>query len=135
MNRLHPELIALCATFISPTDPRSIVPMTHVCRYWGKAITSSPRNWASIGSGWKRLVPLCLDRAGVVPPTVNIVVSDIKGDEIFLQALLPHVPRTSHLSLSGYSSAETVTDDLPGFSASPILGLTSLELEQTEEPT
>ena len=134
VNRLFPEIIALCATFVSPTDPRPIISLTHVCRYWRKAITSSPRNWASIGNGWKRLAPLCLERSGVVPLTVNITVSAIKGDKDFLQALLPHTSRISHLSLTGYPSIEEVADDLPDFFASPILNLTSLELEQTGEP-
>jgi len=131
VNRLPPEVIALCATSVSPTDPRPIVSLTHVCRYWRYAITSNPRNWSSIGSGWKRLAPLCLERAGVVPLTVNITVSAIKGDRVFLQTLLPHVSKISHLSLTGYPSVEKVADDLPNFFASPILNLTSLELEQT----
>ena len=135
VNRLPPELIALCATFVSPTDPRPVTTLTHVCRYWRKAITSSPSNWSSICSGWKRLVPLCLERAGVVPLAVNITVSDIKVDGDFLQALLPHVSRISHLSLTGYSSIENVADDLPGFFTLPMHSLTSLELEQTDEPT
>ena len=135
MNRLPPEVIALCATFVSPTDPRPTIPLTHVCRYWRKAIISSPRNWASMDSGWKRLVPLCLERAGAVPLTVNITVSDIKGDKNFLRAPLPHIPRISHLSLAGYSSIEGVARDLPGFFATPMFSPTSLELEQIEEPS
>ena len=135
VNRLFPEIIALCATFVSDADPKPVVSLTHVCRYWRRAITSNPGNWASIGSGWKRLVPLCLERAGAVPLTVDISVSDIDGDEEFLQALLHHTSRISHLSLTGYSSIEKLADDLPGFFTSPMSNLTSLELEQTEEPT
>ena len=69
----------------------------------------------------------------MVPLTVKITVSAIKGDQFFLRALLPHVSKISHLSLTGYSSIEKVADDLPNFFASPILNLTSLELEQTGE--
>ena len=131
MNRLPPELIALCATFVSCTDPRPIVTLTHVCRYWYRSITSGQRNWASIGSGWKRLVPLCLERAGSVPLTVKISAPDIARDEGFLQALIPHVSRISDLSLTGYSSMKNAEDKLPGF-FSPMPNLTSLELGQTE---
>ena len=134
LNRFPPEAIALCATFVSPTDPRPIIPLTHVCRYWRNAITSSHKNWASIDSGRKGLVPLCLERAGVVPLTVDITVSDIKEDENFLQALLPHTSRINHLSLTGYSSIEDVARDLPDFFVTPMFNPTSLELEQTEEP-
>ena len=88
-----------------------------------------------MGSGWKRLVPLCLERAGAVPLIVNITVSDVGRNEMFLQALLPHVYRISHLSLTGYPSIEGVADDLPGFFAFPIPNLTSLKLEQATQPT
>jgi len=134
VNRLFPEIIALCAAFVSDADPWPIVSLTHVCRYWRRAIISDPRNWASIGSRWKRLVSLCLERAGAVPLTVNISVSDINGDKDFLQALLPHTSKISHLSLTGYSSIERAANDLPGFFASPMSNLIFLELEQTEQP-
>jgi len=80
------------------------------------------------------LVPLCLERAGVVPLIVSITVSDVGRDVVFLHALLPHVSRISRLSLKGYSSIEGVADDLPGFFAFTIPNLTSLELEQTTQP-
>ena len=135
VNRLHPEVIALCATFVSDTDsPKPIIPLTHVCRYWRRAIASSPRNWTSIGSGWKRLAPLCLERSAAVPLSVKISASDIQGDEGFLQALVPHTSRIFDLSLTGYPSIESVANDLPGFFASPIGPLTSLELKQTDQP-
>ena len=67
--------------------------------------------------------------------TVNITVSDIKGDKNFLLALLPHISRASHLSLAGHSSIEGVARDLPGFFATSMFSPTSLELEQTEEPS
>ena len=134
VNRLHPEVIALCAAFVSDTDPKPVIPLTHVCRYWRRAVVSSPRNWASVGSGWKRLAPLCVMRSAAVPLSVKISVSDIKGDEGFLRTLIPHVSRISGLSLTGYSSMQSVADDLPGFFTSPMPSLTSLELEQTDQP-
>ena len=84
--------------------------------------------------GWANLVPLCLGRAGALPLVVDIVVSDSKTNKDFLDALIPHVPRIGSLRLTGYSSIETIADDLPGFFASPMLGLTSLELQQTAGP-
>jgi hypothetical protein len=57
-----------------------------------------------------------------------------RGDEAFLDALLPHVPSIGSLRITGHSSIETVADELPGFFGVPILGLTSLELQQTAEP-
>ena len=134
MNRLPPEVITLCATFVSNTDPRPIVSLTHVCRYWRKAITSSPRNWASIGSDWKRLVHSCLERAGEVPLTVNIKISDVRGDEIFLKAILPHTSRIAHLSLTRYRSIEAVANVIPTLFISAMHNLISLELQQSSKP-
>lgn len=135
VHRLPPEVIALCATFASHADPRPIVSLTHVCRYWREAIISNPGNWTSISSGWKRLIPLCLERAGAVPLTVKITASDIKGHQNFHEALPTHVSRISHLSLTGYSSIEDLADDLPGFFALTLPNLTSLELERAKRPT
>ena len=134
VNCLPPEVLTSCTTFVSDADPRPIVSLTHVCRYWRRSISSNPRSWASISTGWKRLAPLCLERAGAVPLAVDITVSDIRGDEDFLGSLLPQTSRVAHLSLTGYLSIEAVADDLPGLFASPIPNLTSLELRQIAEP-
>ena len=134
VNRHPPEVLALCATFVSSADPGPIVALTHVCRYWRRAISSNPTSWASISPGWKRLVPLCLERAGAVPLAVDITVPAIKDDEDFLKLLLPHTSRIGSLRLVGFASTETMTDDLPGFFSSPMPNLTSLELQQTTEP-
>jgi hypothetical protein len=134
INRLPPEVLASCATFVSDADPRPIVPLTHVCRYWRESVTSNPRSWASISTGWKELTPLCLERAGAIPLAVDLTVPDVEEDGAFLNGLLPHVSRIGSLRLTGHSSVETVKDELPGFFASPMLELTSLELQQTEEP-
>ena len=133
-NRLPPEVLASCAAFVSDTDPRLIVPLTHVCRYWRRTISSNPRSWASIATAWKRLTPLCLERAGAVPLAVDITISDIKSDENFLKSLLPHTSKISHLRLAGYPRIEAVADNLPGFFDSPMLDLTFLELQQDVEP-
>jgi len=87
-----------------------------------------------IGSGWKPLVPLYLERSATVPLSVKISVSDVEEDEDFLQALVPHASRISDLSLTGYPTIESVADDLPGLFTSPMPALTSLELEQTDQP-
>ena len=135
MNRLPPEIIALCVAFVPRTDPRPVVSLTHVCRYWRGAIISSPGNWSSINSRWKRLVPLCLERSGATPLITNIKISHIQDDDDVLQALLPRVSRTSHLALTGFSSVKDVANILPGLFASPMPNLASLALEQNEDST
>ena len=84
------------------------------------------------------MAPLCLERAGTVPLDVDItvsdVVSDVKGDGDFLEPLLPHISKVYRLRLIGYSSIEVVANDLPGFFASPMPDLSTLELQQDVEP-
>ena len=135
VNQLPPEILTSCATFVSDTDPRPIISLTHVCRYWRTSIISSPRNWTSIALGWKRLIPLCLERARAVPLAVDITVSDTKSGEDFLKPLLSQTSRIGCIRLTEYSFIEAVADDLPGFFDSPMPNLTSLELQQTTEPT
>lgn len=135
VNRLPPQILASCAALVSGADPRPIISLTHVCRYWRKSITSSQRNWASIATAWKRLAPLCLERAGTTTLAVDLSVPEVKGDFDFLVPLFSHVPRIARLSLTGYPSVETVADVLPGFLGTPMPSLTSLELQQIEEPT
>ena len=91
-------------------------------------------SWASIATRWKRLVPLCLERAGAVPLAIDITISDVKSNEDFLKPFLAHTSRICRLRLVGYASTDTITDELPGFFNSPMLNLTSLELQQTTEP-
>ena len=134
MNRLPPEILATCATFVFETDPRPIVSLTHVCRYWRRSVSFNPRCWASIAIGWMRLAPLCLQRAGAVPLAVHITVPGIEGDPGFLKTLLPHVARVAHLSLRGYTSNETMANDLPSLFTSPMLDLTRLDFQQAGEP-
>ena len=134
-NRLPPEVLASCAGFVSDADPRPIIPLTHVCRYWRSSISFNPRNWASISTEWKRLAPLCLKRAGALPLAIDIIVSDIKRDGDFLKLLTPKTSRIYSLRLTGYSSIEAVAGTLPGFFDPPMANLTSLELQQTTEPT
>ena len=83
---------------------------------------------------WRRLVPLCLERSGAVPLTVDITISDIGSGEDFLESLLPNVPRVNSLRLTGYQTLEAVAQDLPGFFDSQILNLVSLELRQSVAP-
>ena len=135
VNRLPPEIIALCASFVPCTNPKPIVSLTHICRHWRGAIISSTSNWTLIGTKWARLAPLCLERAGVAPLTVTISTPGVRERDLadFLRALFPHTTRISHLSLAMGSSIEGEMDKYPGFFAS-MPALTSLEHYRSEEP-
>ena len=134
VNRLHPEIITLCATFVSDDDPRPIIPLTHVCRYWRRTITSSPGNWASLSSSWRALVPFCLERAGTVPLAMGITVdcqsSKFKRDRKLFLGFIPHFSRTFRLSLAWDTSIDDISDDLPGFLDTSMPSLTFPDLRQ-----
>ena len=132
VNRLPPEILTSCA--ISDADPRTIVSLTHVCRYWREVIRSNPSNWKLIGTRWKRLAPLCLKLSKAVPLVVDVAVKDSDGDEAFFKALLPNIPRIKSLRLTECTSVEGIAHDLPGFFDSPILDLVTLELHQSTTP-
>ena len=136
INRLPPEVLALCAAFVpdTGTGPRPLILLTHVCRYWREAITSSPGTWARISSRWKRYAPFCLEHARAAPLSVEISSQEIQGDKDFIQALIPHTSKISHLSVTGYSSVRNFVDDHPDFLKSPMPHLTSLEFQRTGEP-
>jgi len=135
VNRLPPEIIALCAAFVPRANLKPIVSLTHVCRYWRGAITSSSSNWTLIGNKWARLAPLCLERAGAAPLTITISAPGVweRGLGDFFRALFPHTTRISHLSLAMCSTIERETDKHPGLFAS-MPGLTSLEHSRSGKP-
>ena len=78
-----------------------------------------------------RLVPLCLE-VQAAPLTTSI---NVKWDDGLIRALLPHVPRISHPSLTGYASIEDEASIPPDFFNSPMPNLTLSELGQYLEQT
>src|SRR5882762_10368238 len=75
VNRLPPEIISYIARNVlgnSAVDTASIIPLTHVCRYWRDSIISMPENWALISSDWRKLAELSLERAKAAPLSVRL---------------------------------------------------------------
>jgi len=67
---LLPEILSKIARDVpknSDGDARSIILLTHVCRYWRNSIISAPENWTSISSRSRRLAVLSLERAKAAP--------------------------------------------------------------------
>jgi len=62
---------------------------------------------------------MCLERAGVVPLTVDISMTSLEQDGDFAQALLPHITRISSLSLTECSSLENMANFLPSTMLNP----------------
>ena len=71
MNRLSPEILSRITRCLlsegANWDVSSIIPLTHVCRYWRESIISTPKNWMLISSEQEGLAALSLERCKAAP--------------------------------------------------------------------
>jgi len=70
VNRLLPETLSRIARLTvneDAIDTGSIVPLTHVCRYWRESIVSTPGNWTLVSSERFGLAGLSMERCLAVP--------------------------------------------------------------------
>ncbi|KAF9777977.1 hypothetical protein BJ322DRAFT_987173, partial [Thelephora terrestris] len=70
VNRMPPEILSQVARYLikdKNVDAISIVPLTHVCRYWRESIISTPSNWTLISNKNKDMTAACLQRAKAAP--------------------------------------------------------------------
>lgn len=131
VNRLPPETLSHIIRYIPEEharDASSIIPMTHVCRYWRESIISTPENWTTISNQRIDLARLSLERckaaplelrldvrqAGVAPGFSHLIKPYIQNTEVLrvdfgpnekeltktLQEFLPSIPNLRFLSLS-----------------------------------
>ena len=102
MNRLPPEIISHIVQYIPggyAKDASSIIPMTHVCRYWRKSIISTPANWTRISSRRIDLAKLSLERSKAAPLELWL---DSRGGRLtpgFSDLIKPHVQNTKVLGV------------------------------------
>ena len=94
-------------------DTRSIVPLTHVCRYWRESIVSTPENWTTISSNSNKLAALSLERAKAAPLDIYLDFRTITTASFNL--LGPHLKNAGSCRVRVGSIIETVTFGFPGF--------------------
>jgi hypothetical protein len=118
VNRLPPEILSYIARDIPndrDEDASSIVPLTHVCRYWRESIISNPENWTSISSRSSRgLAAMSLKRAKSAPLEINLSTTLARGGPQFSDLLIPHIKNTKTLRVNHLSAIE-LKDILPNF--------------------
>ena len=109
VNKLPPEILS-CITQNVPDDPnegaRSIIPLTHVCQYWRKSITSTPQHWTTISSNQKTLAVLSLERAKAAPLAIHLDMREIREDTQFLNFLVLHAQNTETLHVDGLATID-----------------------------
>ena len=111
VNRLPPEIISSIARCV--LDTRTIVSLTHVCRYWRDSIISSPDNWTLIFNERKNLAALSLERAKAAPLTIHLNVYKLNREPGFINLLLPHAQNIRSLSVTSFLTIEELTQALP----------------------
>ena len=118
VNRLPPEIIShisRCVLGGDAIDTRSIVPLTHVCRYWRDSIISTPDNWTPISNEREGLAALSLERAKAAPLTINLDLYklELTKHPQFRKLLLSNIQDTRSLSVFGFYTIGELTRGLP----------------------
>ncbi|KAF9784589.1 hypothetical protein BJ322DRAFT_1065152 [Thelephora terrestris] len=130
VNRLPPEILSRIARDVpdqSAKDARSVIPLTHVCRYWRNSIASASEIWTSISSWNKHFTLLSLERAREAPLRISIDLAQVKTRPWFSELIAPRIQNTAALEFSGLTTPETITKTLPNFPRS-MPNLRSLDL-------
>ena len=135
VNRLPPEIISHFARCLigDDTSTRSIIPLTHVCRYWRESITSAPGNWTSISSISTKLTALSLKRSRLAPLRLKLSMEHIRRYPKFRDLLTPHVQNAIEvLHFCDLPSGRDFTQTFPDFPQS-LPNLRTLELVSSGE--
>ena len=131
INRLPPEIVSYIARSVfedNDIDTRSIVPLTHVCRYWRDSIISMPENWTLISNKRRKLAELSLARAKAAPLTITLNL--LESNQGLLDLLPPYIPNVASLTCDGFYTIEDLIQALPNLPGS-MPKLRSLDLRKT----
>ena len=118
VNKLPPEIFSCITRCLLhgdyALDARSIIPLTHVCRYWRESITSVPANWTLISNSNKELTALSLERAKAAP--LEVCFNTDRGDLGFFHPPAPYAQNIYTLRVAGSAAViEKLREAIPGF--------------------
>ena len=120
-NRLPPETLSHIARYVldeNAKDTKSIIPLTHVCRYWRESIVSTPGNWTLISSERNGLAVLSLERCKTVPLRLWLDFYQIRENPGFSALITPHIQNAKTLRIGSIETIEAFAQTLPNFSRS-----------------
>ena len=136
INRLPPEILSHIARWIPDSDDQdaaSVIPLTHVCRYWRSSIISAPGNWTRISGSSEPLAALSLERSKAAPLQISLYMDEVGERSGFSDLLAPYIQNIVTLNLSKIGSLEDLMQTLPNFPRStPNLLSLELSLEECE---
>ena len=117
VNRLLPETLSRIARFMDKDaiDTRSIIPLTHVCRYWRESIVSTPGNWTLVSSERIGLAELSLERCRAVPLELWLDMGQVRTNPGFSARVTPHVQNIGALRINCISTTEELAQTFLGF--------------------
>lgn len=119
VNWLPPEVLSRVARFVpcaDASDARSIIPLTHVCRYWRGPIISAPEHWALISSSSPiGLTKLSLERCKAASLELRLEMPEVRRNSGFSDLILPHIQNTETLRLDRVSTFEELKRILQSF--------------------
>ena len=102
----------------------SIIPLTHVCRYWRESIISTPENWTLISCKNEDMTAVCLKRAKAAPLEITVHMDTGAPSPDLLS---PYLHNTRTLAVSFPPAIGELTEVFPNFPQS-IPTLRSLKL-------
>jgi hypothetical protein len=120
-NRLPPTVLSRIARDIPnyryAEDASSIIPLTHVCRYWRESIISTPEHWTLISGRKSGLAAVSLRRAKSAPLNITLRQSPTPGDHPLSGLLIPYIQNIETLKICFVPAIE-LESVLPGFPGS-----------------
>ena len=118
MNRLPPEVlsrVARCSADEDARDARSIVPLTHVCRYWRESVISAPENWTSISNDKIELANLSLERVRAARLDLSLDMHQFRTDPGSFGLVTLCIKNIATLHVYSLSAWEELSAAVPGF--------------------
>ena len=115
INCLPPELISWIAEHVPDDneDARSIVPLTHVCRYWRESISWNPGLWTRISNRNRDLATFSLNRSkGAL---LEIRLNMVRRSSWFHDTIQPHIQKIGLLETTQLRKFEDLTEIFPDF--------------------
>ena len=132
VNRLPPEILSHIALYLigdDGDDAISVVPLTHVCRYWRESIISTPEIWTLISGKNEDMTTVCLERVKAVPLKITL---HMPLGSSFTDIFAPYVQNTRTLVVHSISTIGELASVFPNFLRS-MPTLRSLELIQLQD--
>lgn len=134
VNRLPPEIISRIARDVpdnNAEDVKSIIPSTHVCRYWRTSIVSAPEIWTLISSKSRGLATLSLERSKEAPLQICLDMNQVRKKIGFMALITPYVHNVETLEFSNLITVDDLKRTLPHFPQTmPNLRLLDLSLSK-----